>query len=644
MVIKLNFLPLPFDVTNTGILDVVYYKDTLYLKSINTIQRLVNYSWEIISNLYGRNIFEYQNDLCVVEESINPSNNDQKIFKLAKLKNGLIGDTLGYLIYDIYKDQKISSIDIYNNKLYLYGFFDNINGDNSSLCLMEYDSSVWKNIGKPAFMSYVNPFVATRTYDLFTDTVSNSLYVGGKFDFAGGNYSQNISIWNGTKWSNSGQGFNAEVLKILRFKNELYAFGIFTKSGTNSINGIARWNGLEWTNIGSGANRGVLDAIIFNGELYICGYFDTVNGVNARYVAKYDGVSWSSVGNNNLDNASKKLIVFNGELYIAARNAFYLGSNFSYSYMAVLKSTGWAFFNPPNLTKQLGSAQVYKDELYLIDQKLNFCKLNKQGNWELLAKGDDFFYFSPVKTYYPNILIVNDKIWISVQNNETYLYDKNTLSILHKNLNPSHKNLNPNSVCVFQGETIIGGFMIGYQDNVNSKVKYLNNIAELEFSNSGFDIQLNSSDICKGDSVSFNLVSNDPFAKTKWFFQGGIPDTSSVFNPLIGYLNQGVFKVFVEINNTMGVDTIFLNKTINVKSCVNDSFNEIAVYPNPTSNFITIKSDFIPQNIKLCDLVGKTILEVFGSNTIDLSGLAKSMYLLSFKIENILYQIKVIKN
>ena len=79
-------------------------------------------------------------------------------------------------------------------------------------------------------------------FALYTDTVNNLLYAGGKFTIAGGNVPANyIAVWNGTNWAPVGNGFNDWVFSITSFNNEIYAGGKFTSADGMPCNYLAKW-------------------------------------------------------------------------------------------------------------------------------------------------------------------------------------------------------------------------------------------------------------------------------------------------------------------------------------------------------------------------------------------------------------------
>lgn len=138
------------------------------------------------------------------------------------------------------------------------------------------------------------------------------LYVGGKFDFAGGVPCKNIARWDGREFTPLGSGLpgptgdnSVRPVRALCVHDEgagsmLFAGGYFTTSGGAPSNSVARWDGANWSALGSGIT-GYVNALASYDDgtgpaLFAAGFFDFAGGVQAHHIAKWDGVSWSALG------------------------------------------------------------------------------------------------------------------------------------------------------------------------------------------------------------------------------------------------------------------------------------------------------------------------------------------------------------
>lgn len=71
-------------------------------------------------------------------------------------------------------------------------------------------------------------------------------------------------------------------------------------------------------------------------------------------------------------------------------------------------------------------------------------------------------------------------------------------------------------------------------------------------------------------------------------------------------------------------------------------FNTLKIYPNPTSNIITIEHDDI-ETIKVFNLSGTLILTKHNTNNINVESLSEGIYLLSIKTKNGFFSSKFVK-
>lgn len=159
---------------------------------------------------------------------------------------------------------------------------------------------------------------------LYTDTLTNSLFIGGNFVTSGGDTTWGITKWNGVTYDSLGGGMMDvgacfPVQDIIRYKGNIYAGGWGNPA-------IAKWDGNSWVNVGGGIDGLVLDFYIYNDELYVSGLFDTVGTIAVNGLAKWNDTTWSDVHaipNYTLSSQNKVYcsIMFQGELYV--------GGNFS---------------------------------------------------------------------------------------------------------------------------------------------------------------------------------------------------------------------------------------------------------------------------------------------------------------------------
>ncbi len=214
---------------------------------------------------------------------------------------------------------------------------------------------------------------------LYADTVSNLLYAGGSFKYAGGVVANGIASWDGASWDSLNGGdtncFNScpPILAIARYNGEIYAGGAFSNMGGLPVNRIAKWNGVLWDSLGSGVtyngNPGVVGELtVYNNELYVGGGFDTAGTIAANGLAKWNGTQWSDVynlPNYNSPNPNSILAIefYQGELY-AAGNFYDTGG---YSDIVKYDGANWVPLENGILGGMGGinAMAVYQGELYV---------------------------------------------------------------------------------------------------------------------------------------------------------------------------------------------------------------------------------------------------------------------------------------
>jgi len=76
------------------------------------------------------------------------------------------------------------------------------------------------------------------------------------------------------------------------------------------------------------------------------------------------------------------------------------------------------------------------------------------------------------------------------------------------------------------------------------------------------------------------------------------------------------------ISNTLGVNEVGIND------------KNIVIYPNPTSDYINIKTNLLLEKVELFDALGKSMLKTKYVNKIPVNNLSKGIYILKIYSEN----------
>ncbi|RKY18196.1 MAG: hypothetical protein DRQ55_13990 [Planctomycetota bacterium] len=117
------------------------------------------------------------------------------------------------------------------------------------------------------------------------------LFVGGRFETAGGLPMSNLARWDGSGWSNPG-GTNNDVYALAVHNDgsgeKLYAGGLFSTVGGISASRLARYDGATWEEVDGGVNGNVYELHrFFDGAdlLAIGGEFTLADGAPANRAA-----------------------------------------------------------------------------------------------------------------------------------------------------------------------------------------------------------------------------------------------------------------------------------------------------------------------------------------------------------------------
>ena len=161
----------------------------------------------------------------------------------------------------------------------------------------------------------------------------------------------------------------------------------------------------------------------------------------------------------------------------------------------------------------------------------------------------------------------------------------------------------------------------------------------------GFNTSTNL--ICKEDSIQFNDVTPNA---TSWLWDFGDGNVSTEQHPSHRYTASGSYDVSLDVQLTNGCsDSLIMVDAVFVDTCTFTGFNnmhlklsnELILIPNPAQDKLTIRLDQAPSNeniaVTLSNMQGVVSLSLIVPNSatfeqkIDLSGVAKGIYMLSVK-------------
>lgn len=173
---------------------------------------------------------------------------------------------------------------------------------------------------------------------------SGHVYIGGSFSVVGDSAANRVAYWNGSTWTNLGDGIDNYVQALaLDSAGNLYAGGSFSTAGGVSANNIAMWDGSSWTNLGEGVNDNV-DALVIDGldNVYIGGSFTTAGVVAVNHVAKWNGTTWTNLGSGlGIDDSPEALALDSANNLYVGGSIENAGSITSVMNVAMWNGSSW---------------------------------------------------------------------------------------------------------------------------------------------------------------------------------------------------------------------------------------------------------------------------------------------------------------
>lgn len=242
----------------------------------------------------------------------------------------------------------VVDMEMYKDKIYATGFFSNTCGESTSyiaeygfdqvwhsseieledaghnlrvidddLYITRYESSKdsnWVYVYDGANLSKLGTGVYLTTATNFSNLPNiydviefqGNIIACGEFDRVGSQEVSGIMQWDGTSWSNLGEGLSGNIdgtpsilfpHQMLVHNDELYVVGNFKMAGSVEVNGVAKWNGTEWSDLNLGFDNTVYAVGSYLGDLFVGGAFTTAkNGDELNRIALWDGSQWINPG------------------------------------------------------------------------------------------------------------------------------------------------------------------------------------------------------------------------------------------------------------------------------------------------------------------------------------------------------------
>ncbi|MFI4915853.1 MAG: GC-type dockerin domain-anchored protein [Phycisphaerales bacterium JB060] len=201
--------------------------------------------------------------------------------------------------------------------------------------IAKWDGDQWLPLGT----GLIGVGARGATLEVFNDGSGEAMYLGGRFDFAGGVMASNIARWDGVTWSPVGPGLNNEVidLEVHRYSvvPALFAAGRFrtTEDGATTLNHVAAWTGRTWEPLRDGDEPGLADRAfvleVFEDDdgpaMFVGGNFSNdISGQALSFIGRWDDSGWSPL-TRGIDAAVNALL----EADLGAGARFFAGGEFN---------------------------------------------------------------------------------------------------------------------------------------------------------------------------------------------------------------------------------------------------------------------------------------------------------------------------
>lgn len=146
-----------------------------------------------------------------------------------------------------------------------------------------------------------------------------------------------------------------------------------------------------------------------------------------------------------------------------------------------------------------------------------------------------------------------------------------------------------------------------------------------------------------GNAVTHKSGGTGGSGNASWSFDWTAPPAGTGSITFYGAFNA------TNGNNGSSGDLVYttsfqVNEIISTEITSLEEANKIAIYPNPTTNFINLNTNEKITSISIYNIEGQTIINNNNSKRIDISNFPNGIYFVSFLIDNQTITKKIIKN
>ncbi len=230
----------------------------------------------------------------------------------------------------------IYSHTIYNGNLVVGGLIRSIDGVVLNH-IAQWDGITWSSLGD-GFADEIYSYGDVNTFCEY----NGQLVAGGNFKNSGGETMRGVAAWDGTAWSQVGNGISSEVFALAVFEGELYA-ATYSPHYVGGLCGLLKLNGTYWTTLHTfaGTYQKIFSMTVFDGRLILAGDFiEDEPGVGMlNNIAAWDGTDLFALGDGT-DLEINSMIVSEGQLIVGGE--FTTAGSGAASYIAAWDGTAWA--------------------------------------------------------------------------------------------------------------------------------------------------------------------------------------------------------------------------------------------------------------------------------------------------------------
>ncbi len=210
-------------------------------------------------------------------------------------------------------DGDVYSLAVSGDNLFVGGFFNQA-GTIRAVNIAEYNiaTAQWSAMGTGARRS-VSAIAVDASGAVYAPIYNPPATVGSYYDFLG--------VWNGTSWSQFGNGLSSGYIQALTWQGStLFAAGSFsTADDGTKVNGVAQLQNDFWGGLSNGLNDYAYALAVSGDSLYVGGVFTQADGQPATSLAVWNGNDWNPIGTGFNNGVYALTSDGNGGVYVGGQ-------------------------------------------------------------------------------------------------------------------------------------------------------------------------------------------------------------------------------------------------------------------------------------------------------------------------------------